>query len=297
MGGDDDTPVLAMDEFSQELEETKREIAEIRGLVIKTNNLVNCLSADMKNIGKRQDSYERRIWVNSTAAFLVTIAVLLVLGKVAWDFRVAAIVAQTEGTQKDLAAASAKLNEIIDEQQQATRARAQAAVFYELVRGKRAREIVEGYPDIAKLPLSPAEKAVFADAFRESKHGLSRSSYHRGLDHTRMGRWHEAQEAFSESLSTETNAPHSSQARFQLARSLKELGRPKEAVVILDTLSTAAADQEVMDDATFLLAMTQIDLEAWDDAKGTLRSFIRRFPKSRKRGLAKLRLAELKIHH
>ena len=41
-----------MDEI--ELEEIKREIVESRSLSIKTNNLINALSADLKSIAKRQ---------------------------------------------------------------------------------------------------------------------------------------------------------------------------------------------------------------------------------------------------
>src|SRR5688572_28081809 len=60
-----------MDEI--ELEEIKREIVESRSLSIKTNNLINALSADLKSIAKRQQGYERRVFVNSATAYAVTI--------------------------------------------------------------------------------------------------------------------------------------------------------------------------------------------------------------------------------
>jgi hypothetical protein len=50
-----------MHEVDDELREIKREIIESRGLVIKTNNLTNALSADIKSIAKRQQGYERRL--------------------------------------------------------------------------------------------------------------------------------------------------------------------------------------------------------------------------------------------
>ena len=49
-----------MREVDEEIREVKKEIIESRGLVIKTNNLTNALSADVKSIGKRQATYERR---------------------------------------------------------------------------------------------------------------------------------------------------------------------------------------------------------------------------------------------
>ena len=60
----------------EELREIKREIIESRGLVIKTNNLTNALSADIKSIAKRQQSYERRISWNSATAYVVFVVVV-----------------------------------------------------------------------------------------------------------------------------------------------------------------------------------------------------------------------------
>ena len=64
-----------MDEY--ELEEIKREIVESRSLSIKTNNLVNALASDVKSIAKRHQTQERRLFVNTAAAYAVTIAVIL----------------------------------------------------------------------------------------------------------------------------------------------------------------------------------------------------------------------------
>ena len=70
-----------MDEY--ELQEIKREIVESRSLSIKTNNLVNALAADVKSIAKRHQMQERRLFVNGAAAYVVTIAVVLVFVQLA----------------------------------------------------------------------------------------------------------------------------------------------------------------------------------------------------------------------
>ena len=89
-----------MDEY--DLEEIKREIVESRSLTIKTNNLVNALSADLKSIAKRQQGYERRMWFTSATAYVVTIAVVFITLKLAWDARVDAVRAETKGTRERL---------------------------------------------------------------------------------------------------------------------------------------------------------------------------------------------------
>jgi hypothetical protein len=75
-----------MDEY--ELEQVKREIVESRALTIKTNNLVNALAADLKSISKRQQGSERRVLVTSATGYVVTIAIILVFVKLAWDIRI-----------------------------------------------------------------------------------------------------------------------------------------------------------------------------------------------------------------
>src|SRR5579863_10618214 len=86
----------AMHEVDDELREIKREIIESRGLVIKTNNLTNALSADVKSIAKRQQGYERRISWNSATAYVVFVVVVFAALKFAWDARVDAIRAETD---------------------------------------------------------------------------------------------------------------------------------------------------------------------------------------------------------
>jgi outer membrane protein assembly factor BamD (BamD/ComL family) len=100
-----------------------------------------------------------------------------------------------------------------------------------------------------------------------------------------------------ESLEYKKGAAHSPQAAYQLARAMRQLGRQREAIPMLMQLSEASADRDVMDEATYLLAESQVDIQAWNDAKNTLRAFVRRFPTSPYINEAKTRLAELELRY
>src|SRR5687767_74140 len=67
----------SMDDFGEELEEIKREIVESRALTIKTNILVNGLSADIHGIGKRQQGYERSLKFSSVGFYAVVLGLVL----------------------------------------------------------------------------------------------------------------------------------------------------------------------------------------------------------------------------
>lgn len=284
-----------MDEH--ELEEIKREIVESRSLTIKTNNLVNGLSADLKSIAKRQHGYERRIFFNSATAYVVVVAVLMILTKVTMDAQVDSVRAQGKSTRDKLAQVEKDLEAAQARDEARARGARMASDFFSLIQNDKLRDIIKQYPEVAKLPLTPTEKAIFDDALVRAKNQLSLIAYQEGVDQVRTGRWHEAEQALRESLSFQDDAAHSPQASYHLAQALRALAKQRDAIPILMRLSEASADKEVMDDATMLLAQSQVDIQAWNDAKNTLRSFIRRFGKSPHILEARAKLAEIQLYH
>ncbi len=286
-----------MEDFDDELREIKREIIESRGLIIKTNNLTNALAADIKSIAKRQHGYERRLMWNSATAYIVFVIVVFVALKLAWDARVDAVRAETEQTR----AAAAKLTNDLKEAQQheedRERMEGKAASLYELMRQGKDAELVQAYEGVDKELLTKTEQRVFEDAVERARNRLSIASYEAGLEHARMGRWHDAQQAFEDSLRYKDNAAHSPAARYFRADALRHLGRQREAITILMELSESSADKEYLDDAAYLLSQCLVYIQAWNDAKNAMRSFLRRFPTSPFANEIKTQLAELNLKH
>jgi TolA-binding protein len=284
-----------MEEY--ELEQVKREIVESRALTIKTNNLVNALAADLKSISKRQQGSERRVLVTSATGYVVTIAIILVFVKLAWDIRIDTVRGENRETRDQLEQLEKEQKGVLAREEARSSASRQAAEFYRLVIQNKRREIIDGYAAVSKLELSPTERAVFEGAVERAKNELSLIAYQTGVDHIRMARWHEAQQSLRESLQYKSDAAHSPQANYQLSRALIALGLHREAIPLLMQLSESSADKEVMDEATLTLAHAQLEIQAWNDAKSTLRSFIRRFPNSAHINEAKGKLAEVSLYH
>lgn len=286
-----------VDEFDEELRELKREIIESRGLIIKTNNLTNALAADLKSISKRQQWYERRLFFNSATAYIVVIVIAFVLVKIAWDARVDAVRAETEQTRQALDRQTRELKDAQHRDDERAKAEAHAASFYELIKQGKRNDIIDQYESLSKEPLTKTEQEVFADAVERARSELSLMAYHQGLDHARVGRWHEAAQAYEESLRYKDDAAHSPGARYGLADAYRHLSRQREAIPMLIQLSESSADKEVLDDASYLLGECLIDIQAWNDAKNALRSFIRRFPDSPYLNDVKQKLADISLHH
>ncbi len=286
-----------MDESGRELEELRREVVESRSLTIKTNNLVNALAADLKSMAKRQQQRERGVWLNNATIYVVSVAVLLVVLKIAWDARVEAVTSSANTRLARLEGVEAELEALKSRSTGRGESSKTAGELYELVRNNKQKELLEKWPEAQKANLTKTERAIFEDAVSRARSDLSLVAYQEGLDHVRTGRWHEARQALEESLRLDSNAAHSPQAQYNLALALKSLGDQRKAIPILMKLSEASADREVMDDALFLLAEAQIEIKAWNDAKSTLRSFIRRFPKSPYINDVRMKSAEINLQH
>jgi TolA-binding protein len=286
-----------VNEADEELREIKREIIESRGLVIKTNNLTNALSADIKSIAKRQQTYERRISWNSAVAYIVFVVVVFAALKLAWDARVDAIKGETEQRGADNERLRKELKDAQKRDEDRARAETRAAQFAELVRQGKRVDLVEQWEAMKKEPLSKAEAALFADAVERARNEIAAQMYQQGMDKVRVQRWQEAASAFEDSLKYKEDSAISPNVKLGLASAYRHLNRQKDAIPILTQLAENPVDKEIHDDALYDLANCQTDIQAWNDAKNTWRTLIRRFPESRYAAEAKLQLAQLQLMH
>jgi TolA-binding protein len=286
-----------MHEVDDELREIKREIIESRGLVIKTNNLTNALSADIKSIAKRQQSYERRLNWNSGTAYVVFVVVVFAALKFFVDARVDAI----DATSKHLRDENVRMKQDLDDarQLQAERqaAELEAAKFYDLVRQGKRVDLIKGWESMRSKPLSKAEAAFLADAVDKAKAEQASLLYLQGLDSSRLQRWQEAATAFEDSLRYEDGGAVAPQAKLELGSAYRKLHKQKEAIAVLEPLVESNADREVQDDALEQLAWCQTEIEAFNDAKNTWRTLLRKFPDSHFVPEAKLALMQLSQTH
>lgn len=60
-----------MADTDRELQELRREVIEARNLVIKTDNLLKNLQADVKRVSGKQEAFEKRSWANGATAYIL----------------------------------------------------------------------------------------------------------------------------------------------------------------------------------------------------------------------------------
>jgi TolA-binding protein len=286
-----------MHEVDDELREIKREIIESRGLVIKTNNLTNALSADIKSIAKRQQGYERRLAWNSATAYVVFVVVVFAALKFAVDARVDALDAQSKHLRDENGRMKQDLDEARTRAAERQAAELEAAKFFDLIKQGKRVDVIRGWDAMKSKPLTKAEAEFFGDAVEKARAEQAGLLYLQGLDSARLQRWQEAAAAFEESIRYEDAGAVSPQAKLQLAGAYRKLHRQKDAIALLEPLSESNVDREVQDDALEQLAWCQTEIESYNDAKNTWRTLLRKFPDSHYGPEAKLALTTLTQNH
>ena len=271
---------LFMRDVEDEVREIKKEIVESRGLIIKTNNLVNALGADLKSIAKRQAGYERRFKWDSGIA-LVVIGVLTFAGlKLYYDAQMAAY--RSDMNNAETAAEELRLD--LGSEVRRASERASAAVkaekYYELIRARKRAEVVQQYPAMSKEALSPAEAAVFRDFEQQFRQDLSLEVYKKGLVLAEGRKYADAIKRYEESIELDPNGSYVPAIQSALAFAFRKDGRSAEALVLAQQVAQQETDTALQPDGWWLTALCARDVGDLDTSRDALRVLINKWPRS-----------------
>jgi tetratricopeptide (TPR) repeat protein len=177
----------------RELHELRKEVVEARNLVIKTDNLLKNMHAEIKKMGARQDEFaKRRFWSSGTA--YVCISVIAVVGAMA-------LARSESGHEREQSAqneARAKqLTQQVEQlqKQEATRREVseKAARVYEQIgrekEGPGLNQAMSNAVRIDRQMLSPLEAKALEDRVASMKNAVAQGALDRGQRGYRLGDW------------------------------------------------------------------------------------------------------------
>ncbi len=148
------------------LEEIRREVIEGRNLVIKTDNQLKTLHAELKLVGKRQEDFQRRQWISSAVAYVV-FAGLCVAGAIAIsNAKTASAGADRERFEKQVKELSAQIDQLKVADATLAANERTANEVYKLMSQGQGDDRLKGIDALAKVDqtkLSPFARAVLAD--------------------------------------------------------------------------------------------------------------------------------------
>lgn len=148
------------------LEEIRREVIEGRNLVIKTDNQLKTLHAELKLVGKRQEDFQRRQWISSAVAYVV-FAGLCVAGAIAVsNARTSSAGADRERSEKQVKELSAQIEQLKAADVATASNERTANEVYKMMSQAQGDERLKGIDALAKIDqtkLSPFARLVLAD--------------------------------------------------------------------------------------------------------------------------------------
>jgi len=267
-----------MREVDEEIREIKKEIIESRGLMIKTNNIANTLGADIKAIAKRQAAHERRTFWNSVAAYGLLAAACLFGFRLLLDASVREIELEKENLQQEVKRLRSALDKEVQRAEKRLQAETKAGQWLELVRAERRAEALARFRELEKEQLSPAERLLFHDITKRFEAELSAETYQSGLDLMRAGRLNDAVERFEAAIHYDPNATYAARSRYQLAETLRLLGKYPEAKIAVEAVLEQSADRDVHPPATLLYARILDELGDREGARTQVRKLLNKWP-------------------
>jgi TolA-binding protein len=282
---------------SNVLKKIEKEIVEARALIIKSNNLTNSLSAEVRAIARRQTTYERNISANSFVVYII-IAVLAFAGaQIVYNTRHKSIQTDLERAEKKAADAQHELAELKKETgQEPQKGTKDFVELYKTIAESDRQKAIDTIESINPANLTFLEKKLLTDVAGRFRDDLSLEHYLKAIELIDNSKYPEAVLEFKESLRYKDNSGHAKSAKIHMANALRLQGKPREAIAILQQVIEDHLDRELSDDALWFLSKSHQDAHQKDEALSVLKALMRRFPDSQYYRAARVKAAELKLH-
>lgn len=283
-------------EGSNLLRDIKKEIIEARGLIIKSNNLANSLSAEVRSIAKRQTSYERSLSLNSIVTYIIFAIVCWGGIQLAYTYRQSAMQDALDKAKKEAQVAKKELAALKKQTRpEKNKGPENLMALYKLINEGERQAAIDAYDALDRKHLTEFEDKLLTDAIDGFRSDLSMQHYARGLDLVDKKKYAEAVEEFRQSLRYKSDAGHAKATEIQLANALRLQGKPREAIAVLQRLIEQHLDRDLSDDAYWFLALSHQEAHQKDEARTVLRSLMRQFPDSQYYRVARIRAAEIQL--
>ncbi|MGC4114265.1 MAG: hypothetical protein QM765_06535 [Myxococcales bacterium] len=276
--------------IDKELAELRKEVLESRNLVIKTDNLLKNLFAELKSVAKKNDDQFRRTWFASAAAYLVFLGMALavgVLGARASNASERARVEQAQGEAElakkkaeDLAAQLAKTQQ----DSQASRAATERAIaVYKILTEAEGEARLKGVDELAKLDrnrLNLLEQKALDEKVRIAKVEIGQVSFDKGKNAHRREDWKTASAELRRYLALSPDGGDAVQASYLAGTALYNLKDWNGCVPMLERYTQQGRGQKGADYAYLLLGQALEALGQPDKAMDAYRKGVIEYPGS-----------------
>jgi TolA-binding protein len=280
--------------LAEQVADLAHQVVETRNQMIKTANLLGNVSAEIREIARLHQQQRRLLGFNSATTYVIFTVLISTSFYFTYRSRVERLDFEKDQVGRERAAALNKLETMRQAAEKRREAESRAAAFYRLSQSGQIQPALKQYSEIAQLPLSRVEAAVFQDWVSRSRARLAYSSYAAGMKALEEKHYKRAATEFGKSLSYVPNPAHEASLRYYLGVSQMKLGSYQEAAAELERALGADAEKLVSAEIRFHLGTIYEQLGRRDKAKAAYAAYIKGHPATPLTNQARRRLAALK---
>lgn len=224
---------MANEQQDKALEEIRREVIEGRNLVIKTDNQLKTLHAELKMVGKRQEDFQRRQWISSAVAYAVFAALCVAGAFGISNARTSAAGADRERLEKQVKELTVQIDQLkLSDSTQAANDRTGAEVYRMMANGT-GDERLKGIDALARVDqskLSPFARQVLADRAVLLRKEVGASFLERGKVAFRKQDYPGVVTELTRFMAMNPVEEDAIDASYYLGNSLIQVRKPEEAI-------------------------------------------------------------------
>lgn len=284
-------------DLDRELTEIKREVIEGRNLVIKTDNLLKNLHAELKAVSKRQEEFEKRKLISSGVAYVVFAALAVTGAILVSQARVSAAGVDKDRYEKTIAELTLKLDETRKDATERQAAATRAFDVYRLMTERPGDERLQGVEQFAKMEMSRVsalEKQALKDRAEALRNEIGQSALERGKQAFRRNDMAGTVKELSRFMAMNPNPSDRGDAAFFLGVAHNQLRQYEKAAEHLGYFVQENKRSKNRDYAMLLLAHSYEQTGALDKAAEITRDALGTYPNSEFGGQLRGRLSSIK---
>lgn len=270
-------------EVDRGLEEIRREVIEARNLVIKTDNQLKSLHAELKAVSKRQEDFEKRTWMASAVAYALFALIAVGAAWLVSNTRTATALAERKQFAEETERLRGELATLKNVQRDSERLSVQAVEVYRQLgesKGELRMKALDAFRALEKTNLAELEKIALRDRASAVSQEIGQSLLERGKAEFRRAEYTNAVVDLERFLSLNPNETDALDARFFLGSSYAQLKKYQDAVVHLSKFITGDRKSKVRDYAMLLLSQAYEQTQQFEKSAEVARDAINAYPNS-----------------
>ncbi len=247
-----------MADLDKELADIRREVIESRTLVIRADNQLKTLHAEVKTVARKLDGAVARQRFASATAYVLFALLAVGAGLVVAVVRGSVASHERERLKQELSEAHAALDQDKAQAAAAAAASRNASDVYKTLAEGSLEDRLKAVPSLSRVDqahLTPLERRALQERMELARREVGATLLERGRQAVRRGESAAATADLAGFLALDPPEPEALEASFLLGSAYAHTGRPADAIPLLSRVVDKDKRPKVHEEAAALLAL------------------------------------------